>query len=86
VHPAGPHPDRATEAPTAPEDSTGLYERLIRRADVLVDSFAPSSQHQAIGPFDWLSSLNPRLVHCSITAYSKHGPLKGEPPIDDLVT
>lgn len=36
-------------------------------------------------PFDWLSSLNPRLVHCSITAYSKHGPLKGEPPVDDLV-
>lgn len=85
VPPAHPGGASATEVPTASEDSTGVYERLIRRADVIVDSFAPSSPHQAIVPFDWLSALNPRLVHCSITAYGKHGPLKDEPPIDDLV-
>ena len=74
-----------THAPTASEDPTLSYERLLRAADVLVESFAPSSRHQAIVPFDWLSTLNPRLIHCSITAYGKHGPLKDEPPIDDLV-
>jgi crotonobetainyl-CoA:carnitine CoA-transferase CaiB-like acyl-CoA transferase len=75
----------ATHAPTASEDPTLSYERLLRAADVLVESFAPSSRYQAIVPFDWLSTLNPRLIHCSITAYGKHGSLKDEPPIDDLV-
>ena len=75
----------ASEASTASEDPTGFYAHLIRRADVLVESFAPSSPRQGIVSFDWLSALNPRLIHCSITAYGKHGPLKDEPPIDDLV-
>src|SRR5262249_47532597 len=75
----------ATHAPTTSEAPTRSYERLLRAADVLVESFAPSSRHQAIVPFDWLSTLNPRLIHCSITAYGQHGPLKDEPPIDDLV-
>ena len=75
----------ATHAPTASEDQTLSYARLLRSADVLVENFAPSSRHQAMVSFGWLSALNPRLVHCSITAYGKYGPLKDEPPIDDLV-
>ena len=53
--------------------------------NVLVENFAPSSRRRAIVFFGWLSALNPRLIHCSITAYGKYGPLKAEPPIDDLV-
>jgi len=53
-------------------------------SDVLSGFFAilrsPESVHA-----DWLSALNSRLIHCSITAYGKHGPLKDEPPIDDLI-
>ena len=84
VSPAQRNNAGATNAPTAADDPTITYERLLRAADVLVESFAPSSRYQAIVPFDWLSALNPRLIHCSITAYGKHGPLKDEPPIDDL--
>ncbi|HSX81354.1 MAG TPA: CoA transferase, partial [Candidatus Saccharimonadia bacterium] len=85
VPPAQRNYTGATNAPTASDDLTIAYEQLLRVADVLVESFAPSSRYQAIVPFDWLSALNPRLIHCSITAYGKHGPLKDEPPIDDLV-
>ena len=35
-------------------------------------------------PDDWLFALNSRLIHCSITAYGKHGPLTDKPPIEDL--
>jgi len=56
----------AANAPTASEDPTVSYERLMRTADVLVENFAPSSSQQAIVPFAWLSGLNPRsdsLLH-----------------------
>src|SRR5215831_15394735 len=75
----------ATNVSTTSADPTLAYERLLRAADVLVEDFAPSSRSQALVPFGWLSTLNPRLIHCSITAYGKHGPLKDEPPIDDLI-
>ena len=85
VPPAQRSRTSAANTPTASGDPTLSYERLIRTADVLVENFAPSSSQQAIVPFAWLSMLNPRLIHCSITAYGKYGPLKDEPPIDDLV-
>lgn len=80
--PSGSH---ATAGQTASEDPTAFYARLVRSADVLIEDFPPSSSHQAVVHADWLAALNPRLVHCSITAYGKQGPLKDGPPIDDLV-
>jgi crotonobetainyl-CoA:carnitine CoA-transferase CaiB-like acyl-CoA transferase len=85
VPPAQRNRASATNAPTASDNPAMAYERLLRAADVLVENFPPSSRSQAIVSFDWLSTLNPRLIHCSITAYGKHGPLRDEPPIDALV-
>lgn len=65
--------------------SDAAYETLLRSTDVLVEDFPPSSSHQALVRDEWLTALNPRLIHCSITAYGKRGPLKDEPAIDDLV-
>ncbi len=61
------------------------YEHLIRSADVVLEDFPPSSDRQALVRPNWLAALNPRLIHCSITAYGKHGPLRDEPAIDELV-
>lgn len=77
--------DLAQVHPGDPGDTTAAYERLLRHADALLEDFAPSSSRQALVSTDWLATLNPRLIHCSITAYGKQGPLKDEPPIDDLV-
>src|SRR5215475_14380638 len=59
VPPAEDSHASAANAPTASEGPTISYARLIRAADVLVESFAPSSHYQAIVPFNWLSALNP---------------------------
>ena len=64
---------------------TPAYEKLIRTADVVLEDFPPSSDRQVLVRPGRLAALNPRLVHCSITAYGKHGPLKDEPAIDELV-
>ena len=70
---------------TSAQPQAAVYEHLIRSADVVLEDFPPSSDQQALVRPDWLAALNPRLVHCSITAYGKHGPLKDEPAIDELV-
>ena len=61
------------------------YEDLLHAADVVLEDFPPSSERQKLVRFDWLAAHNPRLIHCSITAYGKRGPLKDEPAIDELV-
>ncbi len=66
-------------------DGALLFRRLIAGADVLIDDFAPNSPFQSLVDGTWLKTINPRLVSCSITAFGKRGPLKDEPPVDDLV-
>lgn len=66
-------------------DAGAAIEKLVPGLDGLIEDFAPSSPRQALVERARLKALNPRLVACSITAYGKHGPLKDEPPEDDLV-
>jgi crotonobetainyl-CoA:carnitine CoA-transferase CaiB-like acyl-CoA transferase len=77
--------DLAGVAVDGDDDAAALYRRLVAGADVLMEDFAPSSDLQRLVESDWLAATNARLVSCSITAYGKQGPLKDEPPIEDLV-
>ncbi|MBV9661986.1 MAG: CoA transferase [Acidimicrobiales bacterium] len=57
---------------------------LIADADVLVDSFAPSTLEKlGLGP-EATAGFS-RLVHCSITGYGTEGPLRDRPGYDCLV-
>ena len=60
------------------------FHKLVMSSDVLLECFAPSSAFQTLVSYSELSSRNPRLVHCSITAYGREGPLKDQPADDDL--
>ncbi len=77
--------DGVAENVDGDSDAAALYRRLVAGADVLMEDIAPSSSRQRLVDADWLKRANPRLVSCSITAYGKNGPLKDEPPIEDLV-
>ena len=66
-------------------DDIATFRKLVASADVIVESLPPSSALQPVVSYRALSPINPRLVHCSITAYGSTGPLKDEPPDDDLV-
>lgn len=62
-----------------------VLAKMIGRADVLVESFPPSSGFQDAIKQAARSAENAGLVHCSITAYGLNGPLKDHPAMDDLV-
>lgn len=61
------------------------FRDLVAGADVLVEDVVPDAPEEALVEHESLAALNPRLVSCSITAYGKRGPLRHEPPVDDLV-
>ena len=61
------------------------FRKLVSLADVLIEDFPPSSGHQSQLDYGELRRINPRLVHCSITAYGKKGPMRDEPGDEHLV-
>ena len=61
------------------------FHRLVAGCDVLIESLPPSSGLQRLVAYRGLSKANPGLVHCSITAYGRDGPLRDQPADDDLV-
>jgi crotonobetainyl-CoA:carnitine CoA-transferase CaiB-like acyl-CoA transferase len=58
---------------------------LVRTADVLIESWAPGTAAALGLDHGTLLETNPRLVHCSITAYGETGKHADRPGYDALV-
>ena len=68
----------------APE-GRAILERLIARADVLVQSLHAGAIEELGLGWESASRWNPRLVYCSITAFGTGGPLRDRPGYDPLM-
>src|SRR5262245_14593840 len=66
-------------------DGRAVLERLIGRADVLVQSLRAGVIEELGLDWERARALNPRLVYCSITAFGTEGPLKDRPGYDPLM-
>ena len=55
---------------------------LLRTADVLIDNFRPGVLDRLGFKADVLASLNPKLIHCSITGFGADGPYVDRPAYD----
>lgn len=56
--------------------------RLVKRANVLVESFRPGVLDRLGAGYFNLSRENPRLIYCAITGYGQDGPLARAPGHD----
>ncbi len=65
--------------------SRPAVEKLIRDADVLVESFSPGVTKRLGIDADTARRINPRLVYASVTAFGQTGPLSSLPAHDPLV-
>ena len=68
----------------APE-GRAILERLIGRADVLVQSLRAGAIEELGLGWERAHALNSRLVYCSITAFGTDGPLSDRPGYDPLM-
>jgi crotonobetainyl-CoA:carnitine CoA-transferase CaiB-like acyl-CoA transferase len=62
-----------------------VIERLVRRSDVLVQSFRPGNAEELGFGAAQARALNPRLVYCSVTAFGSRGPLREQPGYDPMM-
>jgi formyl-CoA transferase len=62
------------------------FDALLRRADVLVENYRAGVMDKfGFGP-EQIRTINPRLVHCSITGFGKDGPYSGRPAYDAVAS
>lgn len=62
-----------------------VLDRLVRRADVLIENFPPETAARLGLSWERLSTVNEDLVHVSITGYGASGPLASRPGYDNML-
>ncbi|WP_332629683.1 CaiB/BaiF CoA transferase family protein [Halalkalibacter flavus] len=61
-----------------------LYE-LVKKADVLIESFRPGVTEKLKIDYETLHSINPDLIYCTISGYGTKGDLSSRPGYDLMV-
>ncbi len=67
------------------DEGRAVVERLIARADVLVQSLRAGAIEELGLGWTRAHEINPRLVYCSVTAFGTEGPLRDRPGYDPLM-
>jgi crotonobetainyl-CoA:carnitine CoA-transferase CaiB-like acyl-CoA transferase len=67
-----------------PEDRA-TFTALLKKSDVLIESFRPGVLDKLGFSFDEVHSLNRKLVYCSISGYGQDGPSSQDPAFDLMI-
>jgi crotonobetainyl-CoA:carnitine CoA-transferase CaiB-like acyl-CoA transferase len=66
-------------------DGRAILDRLIARADVLVENFRPGAMAKLGLDYPALEPQHPRLICCSISGFGQTGPRRREPGYDAVM-
>ncbi|HKB10750.1 MAG TPA: CoA transferase [Vicinamibacterales bacterium] len=62
-----------------------VLDRLIARADVLVENFRPGTLTRRGLDYRALAARHPRLIYCSVSGFGQTGPRRSEPGYDAVM-
>jgi len=65
--------------------ATPVLHRLVAASDVLIDNFRPGVLERLGLSDEEIARVNPRLVHCTVTAFGDAGPLASAPGYDIIL-
>jgi crotonobetainyl-CoA:carnitine CoA-transferase CaiB-like acyl-CoA transferase len=66
-------------------DGRAILNRLIARADVIVENFRPGAMARLGLDYPSLAADHPRLIYCSISGFGQSGPRRREPGYDAVM-
>lgn len=66
-------------------DGLAAGRELAKRADVLVENFAPGTVKRLGMGWDDIRSLNPRLIYCSLSGFGQTGPYSDRLAMDPVI-
>jgi crotonobetainyl-CoA:carnitine CoA-transferase CaiB-like acyl-CoA transferase len=75
---------RAIQLDLKSEAGHKVFERLVQRADVLVENMRPQVKHRLKVSYDDVKDLNPRLVYGSISGFGQDGPYASKGGVDQI--
>ena len=56
------------------EKAREIFYELVKRADIILETFRPKVTNKLKIDYDTLSSINPSIIYCSLTGYGQDGP------------
>jgi crotonobetainyl-CoA:carnitine CoA-transferase CaiB-like acyl-CoA transferase len=62
----------------------GLFDSLVREADVYIQNFRPGTAQRLGASVERLHELNPKLIYCSISGFGTNGPYVDRPSYDSV--
>ncbi|GAK13726.1 CaiB/BaiF CoA-transferase family protein [Geomicrobium sp. JCM 19039] len=67
------------------ERGRSLFEDMVRQADVVVENFKAGTLARLGLSYEHLTSINSRLILCSVTGYGQDGPYHKQPGYDPVI-
>ena len=66
-------------------DGRAVLERLVAKADVLVENFRPRTLTKLGLDYQSLAAKHPRLIYCSVSGFGQTGPRSAQPGYDAVI-
>ncbi|HEX6510747.1 MAG TPA: CaiB/BaiF CoA-transferase family protein [Chloroflexota bacterium] len=61
-----------------------IFDRLVARADVLIENFRPGVAERLGVGYDRVRQLSPRIIYCAISGFGESGPYLDRPSYNEI--